>query len=305
MKLWAGLGYYSRARNLHKAAQTIMSDYHGRFPDTENELIKLPGIGSYTAAAIAAIAFGRHAVVIDANIERIMARFAAISTPLPAAKPAIRAALEKLTPANRSGDFAQALMDIGNRICTPPRKKAGQLSQPQCLICPLASGCQGRHADPSTWPRKPAKPDRARRRGEVLILISDDDHIALIKRPDKGLLGGMMLFPTTSWPDGSRRHIDYPVESDSVIGKLKLLYQHQITPKRINACVEHVFSHFELQLSITVMAGVRRHEPRHNDENIVDQVIWRPLADLAGEALPSVMRKVIRSLEDNEHLRLG
>ncbi len=162
------------------------------------------------------------------------------------------------------------------------REKAGQLSQPQCLICPLASGCQGRHADPSTWPRKPAKPDRARRRGEVLILISDDDHIALIKRPDKGLLGGMMLFPTTSWPDGSRRHIDYPVEPDSVIGQLKLLYQHQITPKRINACVEHVFSHFELQLSITVMAGVRRHEPCHNDENIVDQVIWRPLSDLAG-----------------------
>ena len=143
MKLWAGLGYYSRARNLHKAAQAIMSDYHGQFPDTEKVLIKLPGIGSYTAAAIAAIAFGRHAVVIDANIERIIARFAAISAPLPAAKPAIRAALEKLTPANRSGDFAQALMDIGNRICTPPRKKAGQLSQPQCLICPLASGCQG------------------------------------------------------------------------------------------------------------------------------------------------------------------
>lgn len=300
MKLWAGLGYYSRARNLHKAAQTIMSDYNGQFPDTENELIKLPGIGSYTAAAIAAIAFGRHAVVIDANIERIIARFAAISTPLPAAKPAIRAALEKLTPANRSGDFAQALMDIGNRICTPPRKKAGQLSQPQCLICPLASECQGRHADPSTWPRKPAKPDRGKRRGDVLILISDDDHIALIKRPDKGLLGGMMLFPTTGWPDGSRRQVDYPVEPDSVIGKLQMLYQYQTTPKRLNASVEHIFSHFELQLSVTFMAGVRRYEPCHDDESTVGQVIWRPLTDLAGEALPSVMRKVITILEDND-----
>jgi A/G-specific adenine glycosylase len=303
MKLWAGLGYYSRARNLHKAAQAIMTDYNGQFPDNEAELLNLPGIGSYTAAAIAAIAFGRRAVVIDANIERIMARYAAIAAPLPAAKPAIRAALDIMTPSDRSGDFAQALMDIGSRICTPPRKKAGEYSQPQCLICPLASGCQGRHANPASWPRKPAKPDRAKRQGEVLILISDDQHIALIKRPDKGLLGGMMLFPTTGWPDGSRRQIDYPVEPDSLIARCQAVYEHAATPQRMNAAVEHVFSHFELTLNVTVLTGLRRQDVARQDVAIYEQLIWCPLADLGAEALPSVMRKVVLLLEANDLLQ--
>lgn len=294
MKAWAGLGYYSRARNLHKAAQTIMTDYNGHFPDNEAELLKLPGIGSYTAAAIAAIAFGQRAVVIDANIERIIARYAAITDPLPVAKKAIYAALDNLTPEKRAGDFAQALMDIGNRICTPPRKKAGYLSQPQCLICPLASGCQGRHADPSSWPRKPVKPDRAKRRGEVLVLISDDDHIALMRRPDKGMLGGMMLFPTTAWLDGSRRHVDYPVEPASTIGQLMDIYRNELSFKRLNDCVHHVFSHFELQLNVTVISAINSQLIQIDDlVDCFDHIVWCPLTELEDEALPSVMRKVI------------
>lgn len=303
MKAWAGLGYYSRARNLYKAAQLIMTEYDGQFPDQEDELLKLPGIGGYSAAAIAAIAFGRRAVVIDANIERIIARYAAIPDLLPAAKPAIRAVLDDLTPNERAGDFAQALMDIGSRICTPPRKKAGQLSQPQCLICPLASGCQGRHADPSSWPRKPAKRARAMRRGEVLILVSDDNHVALTRRPDQGLLGGMMLFPTTSWPDGSRRHVDYPIEANSLLGALLEMYQATANQHRLNQPVHHIFSHFELELKVTIMTGVRRQLMQDllvQDllvQDLLAQVIWCPLTELAGEAMPSVMRKVVTLAE--------
>ena len=288
MRLWAGLGYYSRARNMHKAAQVIMTKHGGRFPKTEAELRALPGVGDYTAAAIAAIAFGQRALVLDANIERIMARYGAVADRLPAAKPAIREVLDHITPSHRAGDFAQALMDIGNRICTPPRRKGEDWSQPQCLICPLASSCLGRHQDPSSWPRKAPKKDRAIRQGYVMVVISDDDQVLLMRRPPQGLLGGMMLFPTSDWPDGSRAKTTYPIAGDSLLGQLEeRLAQH---PHRqvLNTAVEHIFSHFALSLTVTRVTKVNRQDLEGAD----DGGIWVAASALDQEALPSVMRKV-------------
>jgi len=288
LRLWAGLGYYSRARNMHRAAQVIMTKHDGMFPNTEAELRALPGVGEYTAAAIAAIAFGQRALVLDANIERIMARYGAIADRLPAAKPAIRQVLDHITPSDRAGDFAQALMDIGNRICTPPRRKGEHWSQPQCLICPLASSCRGRHQDPSSWPRKAPKKDRAIRQGYVMVVISDDDHVLLMQRPPKGLLGGMMLFPTSDWPEGSRTKTTYPIEADSLLGRLsQSLAQH---PGRqvLNTPVEHIFSHFALSLTIICVTDVHRQDLKGADTG----GLWYPMASLDQEALPSVMRKV-------------
>jgi A/G-specific adenine glycosylase len=288
LRLWAGLGYYSRARNMHRAAQVIVTEHDGAFPETETALRALPGVGDYTAAAIAAISFGQRALVCDANIERIMARYGAVADRLPAAKPAIRAVLDRMTPSDRAGDFAQALMDIGNRICTPPRRKGTHWSQPQCLICPLAASCLGRHQDPSSWPRKAPKKDRATRQGHVMVVISDDQQVLLMRRPSQGLLGGMMLFPTSNWPDGSRAKTTYPIEADSLLGQLEAhLAEH---PRRqvLNTPVEHIFSHFALSLTVTRVTDVRRQDLKGVDAG----GIWHPMVSLDQEALPSVMRKV-------------
>ena len=288
MRLWAGLGYYSRARNMHRAAQVIMTEHGGKFPVTETGLRALPGIGDYTAAAIAAIAFGQRALVLDANIERIMARYGAVAERLPAAKPALRTVLDHITPSRRAGDFAQALMDIGNRICTPPRRKGDDWSQPQCLICPLSSSCLGRHQNPSSWPRKAPKTARATRHGYVMVVISDDHHVLLMRRPSKGLLGGMMLFPTSNWPDGSRAETHYPIEADSLLGRLETQLAQFPTHQVLNTPVEHIFSHFALHLTVTRVTSVCRQDLNGADTG----GIWHPMAELDHEALPSVMRKV-------------
>lgn len=198
MAAWAGLGYYSRARNLLKCARAVAE--RGGFPDTEAELRKLPGLGDYTAAAIAAIAFGRRAVVVDANVERVAARLFAIDEPLPAARKAIRAATDTITPDTRAGDFAQAMMDLGAHVCTS--------RAPRCLLCPLAGDCEGRKAgEPERLPVKPAKKPVPERRGAAFwITRNNGAEVWLVTRPGTGMLGGMRALPDDGWTarsDGS------------------------------------------------------------------------------------------------------
>ena len=198
MAAWAGLGYYSRARNLVKCAAAVAE--LGGFPETEEELRKLPGLGDYTAAAVAAIAFGQRAVVVDANVERVVARLFAIDTPLPGARKAIRAAADTITPDIRSGDFAQAMMDLGSHICTT--------RSPRCLICPLAGECAGRKAgEPERLPVKPAKKAVPERRGTAFwITRGGGAEVWLVTRPGTGMLGGMRALPDDGWTaraDGS------------------------------------------------------------------------------------------------------
>ena len=223
MAAWAGLGYYARARNLLACARAVVRDHGGRFPDTEAGLRALPGIGPYTAAAVAAIAFSRRAVVVDGNVERVMARLRAIETPLPAARPAIRAAAEALTPDARPGDYAQAVMDLGATVCTP--------RAPSCLTCPWREPCAARArgiADrlPAKAPRK-AKPTR---RGEIYLARNGDLWLTE-RRPDRGLLGGTRGFPTTDWTE------DAPVPDPPVVADW-----HDAGE------VRHGFTHFDLVL---------------------------------------------------------
>ena len=198
MAAWAGLGYYSRARNLVKCARAVA--LLGGFPATEAELRKLPGLGDYTAAAVAAIAFGKRAVVVDANVERVVARLFAIDAPLPGARKAIRAAADTITPGTRSGDFAQGLMDLGSHICTS--------RSPRCLLCPLAGACAGRKAGkPERLPVKPAKKAVPERRGTAFWITRENGaEVWLVTRPGTGMLGGMRALPDDGWTartDGS------------------------------------------------------------------------------------------------------
>src|SRR5437764_686154 len=191
MKEWAGLGYYARARNLHACAKAVVRDHDSRFPESEEALLGLPGIGLYTAAAVAAIAFDQGAVVVDSNVERVVARLAAIDTPLPQAKPAIRAATEALTPDFRAGDFAQAMMDLGATICTPQR--------PACALCPLREFCRAfALGEQERLPLKAAKPERPLRVGGVFVFRAGTRVLVQTRAP-RGLLGGMTQFPTSEW----------------------------------------------------------------------------------------------------------
>ncbi|MCK0168714.1 A/G-specific adenine glycosylase [Jannaschia sp. S6380] len=231
MAAWAGLGYYARARNLLKCARVVAGDHDGRFPDTEAELRALPGVGPYTAAAIAAIAFGRPAVVVDGNVERVMARLAAIETPLPAARAEIRVAAAAMTPADRPGDHAQAVMDLGATICLPRR--------PACLLCPLSDDCAAHAAGIApSLPRKAAKPAKPERRGFVYLARRGEDWL-LETRPGTGLLGGMLAFPTSDWSDTPRDVPPFAADWRDV-GE-----------------VRHSFTHFHLTLTVrtTRMAG--------------------------------------------------
>jgi len=192
MKEWAGLGYYSRARNLHACAKTVAGELGGVFPSDEAGLRALPGIGPYTAAAIAAIAFGKRAVVVDGNVERVVARLNSIAEPMPGAKPLIRARMDAITPDRRAGDFAQAMMDLGATICTPKK--------PACAICPLTELCSARAAgDPDRYPVRGAKAERPRRFGAIFYVRRADGCVLVRTRPPKGLLGGMSEFPGSTW----------------------------------------------------------------------------------------------------------
>ena len=249
MAAWAGLGYYARARNLLACARAVVRDHGGNFPDSETGLRTLPGIGDYTAASVAAIAFGRAAVVVDANIERVIARHRLIETPLPMAKREIRAALAPLVPTQRSGDFAQALMDLGAGICTPRR--------PACAICPLMADCRARGLpDVERLPVKPPKKAKPHRHG-IAYWIEKDGRIWLVRRPDKGMLGGMRALPGGDWADAR------PVESAIV-------------------SVDHGFTHFDLTLALV----------RREATDAAAEGEWWPISDLDAAGLPTLYRKL-------------
>lgn len=260
MRAWAGLGYYSRARNLKACADTVAGSGTG-FPDTEDGLRALPGIGAYTAAAIAAIAFGRPSVVIDGNVERVTCRLFAIREPLPQAKTKVRAALGPLVPASRPGDFAQAMMDLGATICTPRR--------PRCMLCPVQPHCRAQaEGDPETLPVKAAKAERPVRRGVAYVAVRNDGAILMRTRPPRGLLGGMAEVPGTAWTDGPPPAAP-PFDADW---------------KRAGS-IGHVFTHFALTLDV-LRADVAAPPPPSDHR-------WVAAADIAGEALPTVFRKAI------------
>ncbi len=271
MKAWAGLGYYSRARNLHACARRVESEFGGVFPSSEEELRKLPGIGPYTAAAIAAIAFGCRAVVVDGNVERVVARLFRIQTPLPAAKPAMRARADEITPEKRAGDFAQAMMDLGATLCSP--------KNPACSLCPLNGMCAAfRAGDAATYPRRGARAERPQRFGAVFYLRRVDGYVLVRTRPPKGLLGGMTEFPGTVWS------ADFDASHALAFAPARAAWNKQLEQ------VEHVFTHFALKLDVYVaQAKTAMKAP--------EGMRFVPESELDGEALPSVMRKVMAVLD--------
>jgi A/G-specific adenine glycosylase len=263
MAAWAGLGYYARARNLIACARQVVGEHGGRFPDSEAGLLRLPGIGRYTAAAIAAIAFGRRAVVVDANVERVVARLFAVDEALPAARPKLYALAETITPGQRSGDFAQAMMDLGATICTPRR--------PACAICPLFAICEARRqGDPEGYPRKAPKAARPHKQG-IAYWLEHDGHVLLVRRPGKGLLGGMLALPTGPWGADAEPGQGAP----------------QPAPWREAGSVDHVFTHFALTIRLYCAAAERR-----------DEGIWWPLDRIGEAGLPTLFAKLAaRGLE--------
>jgi A/G-specific adenine glycosylase len=267
MQAWAGLGYYSRARNLHACAKAVAEEHGGRFPDTEDGLRRLPGIGAYTAAAIAAIAFGRPAAAVDGNVERVISRLFLIEEPLPRAKPATRALVEGLVPRDSPGDFAQALMDLGATICTPKR--------PGCGTCPWVDPCRARATGlQETLPPKEPKAEGELRRGAAFVALRADDSVLLRTRPPRGLLGGMSEPPTSDWSadyDLAKAMLDAPLDAGW---------------RRQPGVVKHTFTHFPLELTV-FFAKVPAGTPAPAGSR------WQPRQTLAGEALPGVMRKVL------------
>lgn len=231
MAAWAGLGYYARARNLLKCARTVVAEFDGRLPDNEEALKKLPGIGPYTAAAIASIAFGRRAVVVDANIERVVSRLFAISTPLPQAKPEIAAHMDIITPEENSGDFAQAMMDLGAGICS--------VRAPACVQCPLQSVCEAyRDGNPEAYPVKLPKKARPVRTGTAFWIQRGDD-VWLVRRKDSGMLAAMRALPDDGWNAKSDGNMCPPFPAK----------WEQRSP-----VISHIFSHFSLEMQIAVTA---------------------------------------------------
>jgi len=260
MAAWAGLGYYSRARNLVACARAVAE--LGGFPDTEEDLRKLPGLGAYSAAAVAAIAFSRRAVVIDANVERVVARLFAIDEPLPGARKAIRARAETITPDRHAGDFAQAMMDLGATICTA--------RDPRCLLCPIAEPCIGRATgDPGRFPVKAPKAARPERQG-IAWWMERDGRIWLATRPASGMLGGMRALPDDGWSaraDGSA--------APPLAGQW-----------RDAGAVRHTFTHFHLTLRLKMFQG-RAPQPDGQGE-------WWPVDRLEEAGLPTLFLKAAR-----------
>ena len=295
MAAWAGLGYYARARNLHLTAQIIANDYDGVFPETEDELLKLPGVGGYTAAAIAAIAFGQPAVVVDGNIERVVARWADLQTPLPKVKPEVYTVMTGLTPHKRAGDFAQAMMDLGSSICTASRKTGARkkenaktdahLTPPSCLICPLKPTCATTGEAAAVLPRKLPKKKRPDRRGTALIITDGTGQIIVERRPDQGMLGGLDVFPGSAWADGAAKISDYPITDDSPAGQFKSAHQ---TGQKLNQQAEHIFSHFRIILDI------EKIEIASAIKDLPANWRWVAIKDLPQMALPTVMVKTAR-----------
>jgi len=260
---WAGLGYYARARNLHKCANAVVGEYGGVFPDTEYGLRALPGIGPYTAAAIASIAFDRHATPVDGNIERVMSRLYVVETPMPAAKPALRELAAGLTPSARPGDYVQAVMDLGATICTP--------RSPRCVICPWQGACKAFATGMTdVLPRRAPKPERPVRRAVAYWMVRGDGAVLLRRRPETGLLGGMMEVPSGPWEEVEMFRDAAPVKADWV---------------ELPGLVEHGFTHLRLELK--VMAA--RIDGRSKADGV-----WIPVEKFGDHALPTLTRKVVR-----------
>jgi A/G-specific adenine glycosylase len=269
LRMWAGLGYYSRARNLHACAVAVLHEHGGAFPDTEERLRALPGIGPYTAAAIAAIAFGRRTMPVDGNIERVVSRLFAVEEPLPKAKPLIQQLATTLLASSRAGDSAQALMDLGSTICTPKK--------PACALCPLNDDCLGRvRGDQETFPRKAAKKTGELRRGAAFV-VTRGGEVLVRTRAEKGLLGGMTEVPTSDWR---------AAQDDKIALKQAPALKGIARWHRKVGVVGHVFTHFPLQLVVyTATVPARTRAPQG--------MRWVPIATLKDEALPNVIRKVI------------
>ncbi|MEK6637065.1 MAG: A/G-specific adenine glycosylase [Pseudomonadota bacterium] len=255
MSAWAGLGYYARARNLLACARAVAAG-SGHFPEDEVGLRALPGIGTYTAAAISAFAFGKRAVVVDGNIERVIARLFAIETPMPAARAEIYEAMDALTPDNAAGDFAQGLMDLARSLCTP--------RNPRCMLCPVMESCAGRDA-PQTYPVKAPKTKRPERAGTAWW-IQCDGEVLLVRRPESGLLGGMRALPSGEWSDA-------PAITPPFAGDWQSL-----------GTVPHIFTHFRLTLNIQGIRLKRGCKPQLDGE-------WWNVARLDDAGLPSLFAK--------------
>ncbi|MGR3756422.1 MAG: A/G-specific adenine glycosylase [Tranquillimonas sp.] len=257
---WAGLGYYARARNLLKCARAVVADHDGRFPDTLPGLLALPGIGPYTAAAIAAIAFDRPETVVDGNVERVMSRLFLIETPLPSAKPELVARAAGLTPAARPGDHAQAVMDLGATICTP--------RSPACGICPWRTPCRARGAAvQDTLPRKAAKAPKPVRHGHVFVGRRADGAWLLERRPESGLLGGMLGWPGGAWGDAPAPAAPLPADW-----------------RDPGVEIRHTFTHFHLRLVLHVA-------DLPGDAVAPAGMVFVPGAEFRRTDLPTLMRK--------------
>ncbi|PRY20921.1 A/G-specific DNA-adenine glycosylase [Aliiruegeria haliotis] len=259
MAEWAGLGYYARARNLLKCARVVAVEHSGVFPDTRDALLGLPGIGPYTAAAIAAIAFDRPETVVDGNVERVVSRLYDIHTPLPEAKPELTSVAEALTPTQRPGDHAQAMMDLGATICTPRR--------PACGICPLIAECAARVAGTAAdLPKKSPKTAKPTRLGIAYVAQREDGAVLLETRPPRGLLGGMLGWPGTEWNDAPVAAP--PLEADW---------------QQVPGEVRHTFTHFHLRLALQVAVVPADTQTTRGG--------FHGRADFRPAALPTVMRK--------------
>ncbi len=261
MAAWAGLGYYARARNLLACAREVAA--RGALPDSEEALRTLPGIGSYTAAAIAAIAFGRRAVVVDANVERVVARLFALADPLPGARPRIRALTDSITPDARAGDFAQAMMDLGSGICTA--------RSPRCLLCPLRSECDGfATGAPESFPVKARKAPKPQRFG-TMFWSERDGHVLLVRRPAKGLLGGMRALPTGPWEASPPGLAGAPFAAEW---------------RLLDMRVSHGFTHFNLDVALAAATIPSQAEGSEGE--------WWPVERLESAGLPTVFAKAAR-----------
>jgi A/G-specific adenine glycosylase len=262
---WQGLGYYARARNLHACARTVVKERGGRFPDTLAGLRALPGIGDYTAAAIAAIAFDRREAAVDGNVERVVARLFAVREPVPPAKPRLRELARELVPAQRAGDFAQAMMDLGATICTPRR--------PRCVLCPWREPCAARESGfAEELPARAEKPERPLRHGIVFWLQRPDGAVLLRRRPERGLLGGMIEVPSTPWREAEWRESEALLSAPAAAKWTKL-----------PGTVQHGFTHFRLDL--TILAGTTEAPP---------EGIWARPEEFKDYAMPTLTKKVVK-----------
>jgi A/G-specific adenine glycosylase len=268
LHLWQGLGYYSRARNLHKCAQKIAHDFGGIFPSDEKVLKTLPGIGDYTAAAIGAIAFNQPTVVMDGNIERVISRLFLVKEPLPKAKPILKLHAKRIASVDHPGDYAQALMDLGSSICTP--------KSPLCGECPISAYCKAFNNTPEDYPRKMLKKPTPKKHATLFWVEDFKGNVLIERRPEKGLLGGLMGFPTSPWEERN------PPQNALNFAPIKTQWEP------VEGVITHTFTHFHLTFSI--MKGCVKN-PKEG--------LWVARKDLVHHAFPTLMQKVIQRMDNS------